>query len=808
MSVLQHLSALALAPIARSACEAAGVNPVTSSPDSVVGCLTARFKDHSQQLAEALYKASERAWQALEVALAGDSLWERCKLLLAPGEEKAFRDQVRAFLDVAPLGNLPGHGSEFRQDCLRQLRAARKAGLLHTGSLNAETLAGEVGAFARFSDPQHLIAADFRVLEQAAEELRRQGYGAVAHLVTLRPDNGQPLLILAVRYFFRRAIEEDSQLFQGLAFAQLERLQQTQEQGFAGLHHLLTEQGARLEQMLESLEKTVAETHAAVLDIQEEQKRHGEQHRDIDQAVIDVQRRLDLLQREVRPRDSLSIRSDGERRLVREVVSRYRALPEERRRELPALLNAVGKLEVAAGEFGAAEKDFAAVAELVSDRQAQGEAHLNAHRAALENRGWDTALSELLAAMELDEARFAPFPVAKYEPQRILGAGGFGVAYLCRHKQLEGDVVVKALTGDDDLECEMNQVLTEAQALWQLDHPSIISLLDCGYASPKAKQRPYFVMRYFEGKTLEEHVKKYGTLAPDDVVEVARQMAQGLHVAHRKNILHRDVKPANVLVRRDAAGWQVKLIDFGLAVKQRMLQDAPTFQHGNTILSHSIAGTLDYASPEQRGKLPGVGVGPQADIYSFAKTCCYALFETSEPTFQDWQKAPRDWAKLLGHCLNQNPERRPSSFAEVLKGINHLQIPDRVANVLQAHASLYKLHLAPNIPPEKLANATTKAQVPTDESVLGLIDLTFWGSATNSIIFGARALYYYDSKGSGKPNPGTIAYSEFPTCDFSLPKNEPGFIGIKDGATLPSIDEELVKVLNLIKRAVAELDET
>jgi serine/threonine protein kinase len=333
-------------------------------------------------------------------------------------------------------------------------------------------------------------------------------------------------------------------------------------------------------------------------------------------------------------------------------------------------------------------------------------------------------------------------------------------------------------------------------------------LLDCGYTSPDTKQRPYFVMRYFDGKTLEEYVKEHGTLAMADVPEVARQMAAGLHAAHLSNILHRDVKPANVLVRRDATGWQIKLIDFGLAVRQRMLQDAPTCPHGNTILSHSIAGTLDYASPEQRGKLPGVGVGPQADIYSFAKTCCYALFKTTEPTFQDWQKVPREWAKLLGHCLNQNPEGRPSSFAEVLKGISHLQIPERVANILQAHASLCRLHLALNIPPEKLANATTNAQVPADESVLGVIDLTFWGSATNSIIFGTKALYYYDSKcRSCKPNPGTIAYREFPTCDFSLPKNEPGFIRIKDGATLPSFDEELLKVLNLIKQAVGELDD-
>jgi uracil-DNA glycosylase family 4 len=675
MGIAQNLSVLACRQLLGGACSAVGCHLGEDAAERAVEFLVHRFTDQSQRLTGALEKANDRGWSSLEIALAGDSFWERCKLLLAPGEEKAFRDQVRAFLDAAPLGNLPGHGSEFRQECLRQLRAARKVGLLHTGSLNAEALAREVGAFARFADPRHLIEAEFRVLEQTAEELRRHGYGAVAHLVTLRPDDleppaatgragggGQPLLVLAVRYFFRRAIEEDSQLFQGLAFAQLERLQQSQEQGFAGLHRLLTEQGARLEQVLEALEKTVEETHAAVLDIQEEQKRQGEQHRDIYHAVIDVQRRLDLLQREVRPRDSLSIRSDGERRLVREVVSRYRALPEERRRGLPALLNAVGKLEVAAGEFGAAEKDFAAVAELVSDRLARGEAHLNAHRAALENRDWDTALRELLEAVKLDEARFAPFPVAKYEPQRILGAGGFGVAYLCRHRQLGAEVVVKTLIGDG-LDRSVDEVFAEAKALWALDHPAIIRLLDCGYADPAHNARPYFVMHYFEGQTLEAQARAQ-PLAVDDLLSVARQMADGLHAAHDRGILHRDVKPGNVLVRRAAEGWQVKLIDFGLALRHDSVPS--TAVSSKTLHGSSIAGTLDYAAPEQMGKLAGVTVGPTADVYGFARTCCYALFGTPQPLPRHWRSLPQPLADLLEQCLEEKPEQRPA-FPTVLQ---------------------------------------------------------------------------------------------------------------------------------------------
>src|SRR5262249_12913589 len=152
---------------------------------------------------------------------------------------------------------------------------------------------------------------------------------------------------------------------------------------------------------------------------------------------------------ELRPRDSLSIRGDAERQLVKELVSRYRALPEDRRRDMPALLNAVGKLQVAAGDFQAAQQNFVAVAELVDDSSAQAEAHFNAYRAALERRDWAAALPALREAVRLDAGRFEPFPFRKYRPDRILGAGGFGVAFLCWHQRVSAPVVVKSLTADD-----------------------------------------------------------------------------------------------------------------------------------------------------------------------------------------------------------------------------------------------------------------------------------------------------------------------------------------------------------------------
>src|SRR5262245_2121339 len=545
MGIVQQLAALALGPAVRGVFESAGLDLGGTTGEAVCSVLAGHFKDQSQRLGHALKKSNERAWQTLEIALAGDSWWQRVKGMLGRKEDHALAQQVRAFLDATPMPELSGK-TRYRDACLQELRAARKAGLFKAH--DPDSIAQAADVFARFIEPRCLLAAEAQVIDSIAAELEQSQYKNLADLLSLQANQGQSLLVVAARYFFLRAVEEDQRLFQGLTFSRLESLQEGQEKAFAGLHVSLSQQGDRLGGLLVEVQAVVVQTHEAVLDVQDELLRQGEHNRDLYQAVLDVQRKLDLMQREVRPRDSVSIRSDAERRLVRDVIARYRALPETERRQFPALLNAVGKLEVAAGDFNAAQRDFTEVAELVSDTQGKGEAHHNAYRAALERRDWNAALRELTEAIKLDSRRFAPFPVGKYHPVRILGAGGFGVAFLCRHKQLDADVVVKTLV-DDELERDVDQVFTEARTLWQLDHPAIIRLLDCGYTFPNTKQRPYFVMHFFEGMTLEEHVQKNGPLSAGDLTEAARLMAQGLHAAHAKGILHRDVKPANVLIR-------------------------------------------------------------------------------------------------------------------------------------------------------------------------------------------------------------------------------------------------------------------
>ena len=481
-----------------------------------------------------------------------------------------------------------------------------------------------------------------------------------------QPKDDPPLLVLAVRYFFRRAIETDQTLFQGLAFARLESMSQTQNEAYDALHLALSAHDLQLEEGLAALDEAIRKgladlarkvdagsdrAHRDYLDLRAEQAKATNELRRLHQDVLNALEHHRLERRELQPRDSLSLRGDSERQLVKQLVARYRALPEAERQKLPALLNGLGKLQVVAGDYESAQRDFQQVAALVADPKARAEALFNGYRTALESRDYVAALLKLRAAAQLDAARYSPFPQDKYEPVRILGAGGFGVAFLCRHKYMDGQVVIKTLMRDD-LDQGIEQVFAEARHLQQLQDPAIIRIQDCGFADPASCSRPYLVMDHFDGITLDEHVAADSPVRPELLIDLARQVARGLKAAHGKGILHRDVKPANLLVkvRRDAPSrtptapshWDVKVIDFGLGAcrSRRNGQHGTQRRRGWAIrrLGRQITGTIDYAAPEQMGRLSGVNVGCYSDVYGFGKTCCYALFHTPQPTFEDYEK--------------------------------------------------------------------------------------------------------------------------------------------------------------------------
>ena len=177
-------------------------------------------------------------------------------------------------------------------------------------------------------------------------------------------------------------------------------------------------------------------------------------------------------------------------------------------------------------------------------------------------------------------------------------------------------------------------------------------------------------MDYFEGVTLDDFVKQHGPLPAQEARVLARQMAEGLSAAHAKEILHRDVKPGNVLVERAPSGLRIKLIDFGLAMRQRAVHNTISNANAlsNTIRGQSIAGTVDYASPEQMGKLPGEAISPKSDVYGYGRTLCFALFGTPKPGPRHWKELKDEqFGELIGECIEESPSNRPGSFKVLLE---------------------------------------------------------------------------------------------------------------------------------------------
>jgi hypothetical protein len=172
---------------------------------------------------------------------------------------------------------------------------------------------------------------------------------------------------------------------------------------------------------------------------------------------------------------------------------------------LPALRHGLGMLEAACGHFSAAQAIFQEVAAQVQTPVARAQIEHNAYLVALEQGEWTAALAALNRAAALDPQRFAPFPLDHYESQRILGAGGFAVVFLCKDLRTGGAVVIKAVQADGGNR-HWPDWFHEVGVLKELDHPGIIRLQAHGYADETARTRPYLVMEYFDGMSLADYI--------------------------------------------------------------------------------------------------------------------------------------------------------------------------------------------------------------------------------------------------------------------------------------------------------------
>jgi serine/threonine-protein kinase len=188
--------------------------------------------------------------------------------------------------------------------------------------------------------------------------------------------------------------------------------------------------------------------------------------------------------------------------------------------------------------------------------------------------------------------------ISGYEIQGKLGAGGMGVVYKAVDTKLGRTVALKFLPAEAKDSDARERFLQEAKAASALDHPNIGTIHSI---EETPAGQPFIVMAYYEGESLAQRIAR-GPLAWKDAVSIAIQMGEALAAAHAKGIVHRDVKPANVMLTREGTA---KVVDFGLA---KMAGSAALTQTGQAV------GTADYMSPEQA---MGQGWDARSDIWAW-----------------------------------------------------------------------------------------------------------------------------------------------------------------------------------------------
>ena len=294
----------------------------------------------------------------------------------------------------------------------------------------------------------------------------------------------------------------------------------------------------------------------------------------------------------------------------------------------------------------------------------------------------------LLTAFQAEQfqlGKWRGFTIGKYKLLERVGVGGMGQVFLCEHMFMKRRVAIKVLPpAKADQPAALGRFYREARAAGSLEHPNIVRTHDIDQDG----NLHFIVMEYVDGANLLDIVKRFGPLNLGRAVHYIRQVAFGLDFAFRGGIIHRDIKPGNILVDRVGA---TKLLDLGLARFYKDTTDMLTVKYDDKI----VLGTADYVAPEQVANSHAVDV--RADIYALGASFYFVLaghppfptgtvsqkllwHRTKDPTpiRQIRPEVPEGIAAIVAKMMHKDLNRRfatPADVAEALEAWDPAEVP-------------------------------------------------------------------------------------------------------------------------------------
>src|SRR5438105_2652317 len=260
----------------------------------------------------------------------------------------------------------------------------------------------------------------------------------------------------------------------------------------------------------------------------------------------------------------------------------------------------------------------------------------------------------------------------RYSLERELGRGGMGVVYLAREVRLDRPVAIKLLPPSKASDPKLRErFLREARTAAKLSHPNVIPI----HAVEEIAEFVFFAMAYIEGETLTERVRNRGPLAPSEASRVLRDVAWALAYAHGQGVIHRDVKPDNILLEN---GGRVLVADFGIA---------SAVAGAGALTTGEVVGTPEFMSPEQA---LGEPVDARSDLYSLGVVGYFAcsgalpieaakatdvlakqVTEAAPPLSSVAPMVPRRLAQAIDRSLAKEPADRPDGPAALAEQLSH-----------------------------------------------------------------------------------------------------------------------------------------